>query len=81
VLSVLAGVAGVVVGRLVAHLRRTGQTARLVLVTAVLVLGIAAWAVAAWGSPGRLPFVAFVVAYAVTYALSPVRPQDRAPST
>ena len=79
-LSVLAGVVGVVVGRLVAHLRRTGQTARLVLVTAGLVVGLAAWAVAVWGSSGRLPFVAFVLAYGITYALSPVRPHDRAPS-
>ncbi|MBT0993678.1 hypothetical protein KIN34_05185 [Cellulomonas sp. DKR-3] len=79
-LTVLAGVGGVVVGRVVAHLRRTGQTARLVLVTAALVVGLAAWAVAAWASPGRLPFIAFVLAYAITYALSPLRPRDRATS-
>lgn len=75
-LTVLAGVGGVVVGRVVAHLRRTGQTARLVLATAVLVAVLVAWAVAAWASSGRFAFAAFMLAYAITYALSPVRPAD-----
>lgn len=85
-LVVLAAVGGMIVGLLVAHVRRTGRTPLIVLVSAALTLAFVATAYLAWSSAaGRLPWIAFLLAYVVTYAASPLEPRrspgGRAPTS